>query len=321
MTTTTMEKRAERPPLESVREAPFSLVRAADDGEPGDGLTMDGWGAVFNQLTIIDSYEGRFKEQIAPGAMKRSFRETPPIIQFDHGRHPLIGSIPIASLRSVTEDVHPEFAPHGGAHIIGRVFDNWLMEPVRDAMASDPPAIDGMSFRFSVVREQWQYPDGKVIRDDDELMAELRKSWYNDVPEDELLIRTLKELRVPEMGPVVWPAYTQTSVGMRSKVIDLGRLIDGDPEQRKLFARAAFALDAAESEEQDDTAQRDAAADDAVAVEHPAESDDAQRSTTPDEGAVGEHPSTPRRFTDKQLRLMNQRDRLLNLRAVGERSR
>jgi phage head maturation protease len=51
------------------------------------------------------------------------------------------------------------------------VFDNWLMAPVRDAIAAG--AIDGMSFRFSVVREGWTYADGRPIRDDAALMAEL----------------------------------------------------------------------------------------------------------------------------------------------------
>lgn len=300
-------KRAARPPLESVREAPFSLVRSEDDTEANDGLTLDGYGAVFNRETIIDSYEGKFREKIAPGAMKRSFREAPPKVQFDHGRHPMIGSIPIASLRSISEEVDPVLAPEGGAHVVARLFDNWLMEPVRDAIAGE--AINGMSFRFSVVREQWETPDGKVIRDEDQLMAELRRTWYDDVPDNELLVRTLKELKVPEIGPVTWPAYADTSVSMRSKVIDLGRL--HDPEQRKLLAEAVFIADAAS---QDETAQRDAGDDEPPAVERPDESDDAQRSTPP---CVGERPSKP--LNARQLLLRNQRDTLINIKRKESR--
>lgn len=302
-------KRAARPPLESVREAPFSLVRSEDDSEQNDGLTLDGYGAVFNRETIIDSYEGKFREKIAPGAMKRSFRESPPKVQFDHGRHPMIGSIPIASLRSISEEVDPVLAPEGGAHVVARLFDNWLMEPVRDAIAGG--AVNGMSFRFSVVREQWETPDGKVIRDEDQLMAELRRTWYDDVPDNELLVRTLKELKVPEIGPVTWPAYADTSVSMRSKVIDLGRL--HDPEQRKLLAEAVFIADAAS---QDETAQRDAddEHEESSAVERPEESDDAQRSTPP---CVGERPSKP--LNARQLLLRNQRDTLINIKRKESR--
>lgn len=305
---TTMERRAKRPPLESVlREAPFAVRDTSDEGaEGGEGLTLDGYGAVFNRETIIDSWEGKFKETIAPGSMKRSFRETPPRIQFDHGRHPMIGSIPIAKLERIAEEVDPDLAPEGGAHIVGRVFDNWLMQPVRDAIAAG--AVDGMSFRFSVVREQWQTADGKVIRDDEELGAVLRATWYEDVPDDELPVRTLKELKVPEMGPVVWPAYSDTSVGMRSQVIDLGRL--NDPEQRKLLAQAVFIADAAE---QDDDAQRDT---DQV-VERPDidHTSDAQRSTAP----VGERPSTKRGMRALDVMVRKSRDVLLNIDKEGKK--
>jgi phage head maturation protease len=240
-------ERAKRPPQESVREAPFALVRDVTvDGQPDDGLTLDGYGAVFNRNTLIDSWEGRFWENIAPGSMKRSFRETPPKIQFDHGRHPLIGSLPVASLTSVTEDTDPVLAPDGGAHIIGRLLDNWLVQPVRDAISAG--AVDGMSFRFEVMDERWAYPDGKVIRDQDELMAQLDRTYYEDVADDELLVRTLRQLKVPEMGPVTWPAYEDTSVGVRSKlprVIDLGKL--GQPETRKQLARAVFMADRLEA--------------------------------------------------------------------------
>ena len=248
MSDTTIE-RAVRPPKEELRrETPFRL-RAADDGEAGDGLTLDGYAAVFNRETTIDSWEGRFKERIAPGAMKKSFRENPPRVQFDHGRHPLIGSIPIGAPERgyPREEVDPVLAPEGGAHVVARLHDNWLIQPVRDAIAS--LSIDGMSFRFSVVREQWHDATGKQIRDEEELRALLRRTWVEDVPDDELLVRTLQELRVPELGPVVWPAYQDTSVGVRSQevVIDLARL--GDPEERNKLAQAVLMADRADSDE------------------------------------------------------------------------
>jgi hypothetical protein len=113
----TNTERAAVPPREDLlRMAPFAL-RAADDANPDDGRTLDGWGAVFNRETVINSWEGRFREKLSPGSMKKSFRENPPRIQFDHGRHPLVGSIPIAALRSIAEESDPELAPDGGAHV------------------------------------------------------------------------------------------------------------------------------------------------------------------------------------------------------------
>ena len=245
MTVADQIKRAERPPAEGLRRtSPFALVRADGDGELGDGLTLDGYAAVFNRETIIDSWEGRFKERIAPGAMKKSFKENPPRVQFDHGHHPLIGSIPIGSIEDVREEVDAALAPEGGAHVIARLHDNWLVQPVRDAISSG--SVDGMSFRFSVVREEWHDAAGKKITDEDALREALRRTWYEEVPDEELLLRTLKELRVPELGPVVWPAYTDTSVGVRSVTLDLSRL--NEPEEQNKLARIVLMADRADAE-------------------------------------------------------------------------
>jgi HK97 family phage prohead protease len=251
MTATTDEQRLAAPPRDGVRRtSPFGL--RADEGDTeGDGLTLDGYAAVFNRETVIDSWEGRFREKIAPGAMKRSFQEAPPRVQFDHGQHPLIGSIPIGSVESIREDSHPTLAPEGGAHIVARLHDNWLIEPVRDAIKSG--SVDGMSFRFSVLQDEWRTAEGKLIKDARELEDLLRQSWMDNVPDEELLVRTLRQLKVPEVGPVVWPAYSDTSVGVRSQTItiDLGRL--HEPDQRSLLAQAVLMTDRADAETQDPT--------------------------------------------------------------------
>ncbi|TQN30607.1 phage head maturation protease [Haloactinospora alba] len=275
----TVERRAEVPPRDDVlRQAPFAL-RAADtrDDEPGDGLTLDGFAAVFNRESIIDSWEGRFREKISPGAMKKSFRENPPRVQFDHGRHPLIGSIPIASVERIAEETDPDLAPEGGAHVVGRLHDNWLIEPVRDAIAAG--AVDGMSFRFGVVRQRWFEASGKEIRDEETLREALMRTWMEDLPDDELILRDLKELRVPEVGPVVWPAYDDTSVGVRSTTIDLGRL--DDPDTRRELARAVLLADAIEQE--------------------PEQEEESPHATEPrDEDSAGEHDETPAREAPPQ---------------------
>lgn len=296
------------PPAEGVREAPFTVRDTSDDG---DGLTLDGWGAVFNRETVIDSWEGRFREKIAPGAMKRSFRETPPKIQFDHGRHPTIGSIPIAELRSISEDSDPEFAPEGGAHIVARLFDNWLVAPVRDAIAAG--AINGMSFRFSVLQESWATAGGAPIRDQRTLLDELARSA--DLADEELPVRTLRQVKVPEMGPVVWPAYADTSVGVRSEVIDLSRL--HDPEQRKLLARAVFMVDSAPVEtsaHEEGVPQRDTV----TVVERDQTPEPGEQHSTP---VAGVHSPSPALLRDIDLVLRNQRDSLITIHHRKERSR
>lgn len=279
-------QRAAKPPTDNLqRYSPFA-VRSGDavDGEAADGLTMDGYAAVFNRETIIDSWEGRFKEVVAPGSMRKSFREKPPIVQFDHGQHPTIGSLPIGSVRSVSEDSDPVLAPEGGAHIVARLFDNWLVEPVRQAIAAE--AISGMSFRFGVVRDEWRSVDGKVLKDE-ALYEALMESWMREVPDDELVTRTLKEVRVPELGPVVWPAYAETSVGVRSGTvtIDLGK-IKTDPAQRRMLAEAVLLADSVD-EGRDSPLHTGS-----PAVQHQPPPADSPRVTEPSTGAADEHGAT-----------------------------
>jgi len=297
-------QRAQRPPTEDLHRMATFAVRSdgEGDGEPADGLTMDGYAAVFKRETVIDSWEGRFKEIVEPGSMRKSFREKPPIVQFDHGSHPTIGSLPIASVRSISEDTDPVLAPDGGAHIVARLFDNWLVEPVRQAIAEG--AVNGMSFRFGVVRDEWRTPEGKVLKDD-ALYEALMESWMRNIPDEELLTRHLKEVRVPELGPVVWPAYAETSVGVRSgKVtIDLAT-IRTDPAQRRALAEAVLIADLVETE-------RDAPLlTGHLAEQHPTPSNDRPRVTEP-KGAADEHvSSSPERVaaTPSPARKSGERD-------------
>lgn len=162
-----------------VRSVDFELRNRGDDG-----YTLEGYAAVFNTRTLIDSFEGRFEEQIAPGAFKKTLSERAGkvVLQFDHGQHPLVGSIPLGRIDVLREDER-------GLLVRARLSKNWMVEPVRDAIAAG--AISGMSFRFQVMAEKW---------DDD-----------GPVP-----LRTITELKLYEVGPVVFPAYEDTVVGVRA---------------------------------------------------------------------------------------------------------
>lgn len=188
-----------------LRSVPFHLTRAdGDDGGEGDGLTLEGYAAVFDAATEIDSWEGAFSETIRKGAFRKTIRENTPVLQFDHGRHPLIGSIPIGAIEQLSEDDQ-------GLFVRARLSDNWLIQPVRDAIAER--SIKGMSFRFSVIREEWRDNAGKLIKPE-----ELGRLLW-DPGDRGPLQRTLIELRVPELGPVVFPAYTQTTVDVRARSV------------------------------------------------------------------------------------------------------
>lgn len=184
-------------------EAPRdNLVRQMSfaPAEAGDGNTLEGYAAVFDAWTEIDSWEGKFRERIAPGAFKKTLSERMPVLQFDHGTHPLIGSIPLGVFTQLRED-------QNGLFVRGRLSDNWLVEPIRDAIRDG--AITGMSFRFRVINDQWRKGSDRM-------------------PE-----RTITEVALYEAGPVVFPAYEQTSVGVRSREV-LTAL--ADPETRHELA-------------------------------------------------------------------------------------
>jgi HK97 family phage prohead protease len=211
------------------RSAPFTLTRATDEGS--DGLTIEGYGAVFNSPTRINSWEGDFEEVIAPGAFKRSLKARVPLMQFDHGQHPLLGSLPLGRWTVAEEDER-------GLHLVGRLTDNWLVTPFRDAIRDG--GVKGMSFRFAVVKDDWTDAAGKRLRDD-----EVADMLYRGPGDRGPILRTLREVRASEAGPVVHPAYEDTVVGVRSRdgkvVIDLGRL--HEPVQREQLAKIVALAD------------------------------------------------------------------------------
>lgn len=153
---------------------------ARDTGD--DGFTLEGYGAVFGQPTRIDSWEGLFDEQVDRSAFEKTLSERTPVLQFDHGRDPATGTVPIGLIKEIRGDNH-------GLFVQARLHDNARVEPIRQAIASG--SVDGMSFRFQVIRDAWDES--------------------SEVP-----MRTLKEVSLLEVGPVVFPAYAGASVGVRS---------------------------------------------------------------------------------------------------------
>ncbi len=217
----------------------------------GDGLTLEGYAAVFNSPTLINDWDGEYEETIAPGAFKRTINARTPVLQFDHGQHPVLGSIPIGAVESLAEDTR-------GLFVRARLFDNWMTEPVRQAI--DAKAIDGMSFRFQVVQDQRTEPKNA----------------------GELRTRLIKEVRLFELGPVVFPAYSDTSVSLRS----LASVVPG-------LTLSMTAGDAPVEERTEETAQPDTSEE--PAAESRSTSDEP---VTPDDPA--ESHSSPSTLAERQ---------------------
>lgn len=172
--------------------------RAASES---DGRTLEGYAAVFDADTEINSWEGKFKERISRGAFRKTLKERTPVLQFDHGHDSRFGNLPIGKFEDIREDKH-------GLRVQARLFEH--AEPIREAIAEG--AVSGMSFRFQVVRDSWADKNGNAITDRNQLAEMLYDPKHKAGP----LTRTIKEVRLMEAGPVVFPAYPQTSVGVRS---------------------------------------------------------------------------------------------------------
>lgn len=176
-------------------------------GEAGDGRTLEGYAAVFNKPTRIRSWEGEFDEEIAQGAFRATLKKRKPVMQYDHGRDARTGTVPIGSIEELMEDDQ-------GLFVRGRLFDNDAVEPVRQAIAGN--AITGMSFRFQVAREQWFDRDGKKVKE-----AELPRLLWEPGDRGPLKRSILEVDPLYELGPVAFPAYDTTSVGVRSLLAQL----------------------------------------------------------------------------------------------------
>ncbi len=165
-----------------------------------DGRTLEGYAAVFNTRTRIAATGGDFDETILPGAFARSLKTRTPVLQFEHGRDPRVGAVPIGAIEALSEDSR-------GLHVKATLYDNPVVEPVRQAIMGN--SIKGMSFRFGV-------PDGG-------------DTWTRERAGLEL--REIRDADVHELGPVVFPAYDTTTVSVRSLLAGL------DPEERAALIR------------------------------------------------------------------------------------
>ena len=168
---------------------PTRAVRAEDDEDEGRTLELQWY--VAERWTEIDSwFEGRFLEQIAPGAASKTIRENRANMRIllQHGRDPQLGDKPIAPIDLVEEN-------DLGGYAEGRLFDG--LDPL--VVEGLRAGVYGASFRFRVMRE--------------EIVEEPGESEHNPhgLPE-----RTIKEMAVQEFGPVTWGAYSEASAGVRS---------------------------------------------------------------------------------------------------------
>lgn len=156
-----------------------------------------GHAAMFN--TLSEEIYG-FREKIAHGAFKKTIKDDDVRALFNHDPNIVLGRNGPGTL-TLSED-------NKGLVI---EIDPPDTQQARDLMVSiERGDISQMSFAFRAVEEEWKFNEGK---DPD--------------------IRTLKEVRLFDVSPVTFPAYTQTDVGVRAlcDIASEARKIQEDKEE------------------------------------------------------------------------------------------
>ncbi|HUB99105.1 MAG TPA: S49 family peptidase [Solirubrobacterales bacterium] len=178
-----------QPPKDGlVRARPGLELRAAENG----GMPkLTGYMLRFNEPTVINSvFEGRFIEEIAPGATKKTLSENRSMrILFDHGADPSVGMKPLTEPRLVENT-------QGVRYDDPELFD---ADYVRELLPALRARQLGSSFKFRSVQEEWTDDPGRSAEN----------------PEG-LPVRRITEMKIYEGGPVVFPAYEGASAGVRS---------------------------------------------------------------------------------------------------------
>jgi HK97 family phage prohead protease len=153
--------------------------------EEGSRPVIQGYAALFDVETEIRSWYGSFKESLAPGCFKNSIASGRKVVSlFNHDVNYVLGSTSGKSLK-LLEDMR-------GLWIEVEPPDTQVGRDVVEYIRRGD--VQGQSFMFTITKEEWT-----IAKEATELDR-----------------RRILEVELFECGPVLFPAYEETSVGLRS---------------------------------------------------------------------------------------------------------
>lgn len=167
-----------------IRTFTFHEVRVVD-GTADQPTLIEGYAAVFNALS---EDLGGFREMIHPGAFAKTIKEADVRALINHDPAMVIGRTKNNTL-TMKEDIH------GLRVAITPPDTSYARDLVASLRRGD---IDQMSFGFETVRDEWHITNDEVMR-------------------------ALVEVKLFDVSPVTFPAYPQTTVGVRSKATEMQR--------------------------------------------------------------------------------------------------
>lgn len=179
-----------------------SMIASGLQSRGAGGRTIRGYAALFNSLS---EDLGGFREKIAPGAFARAIKEKQDVrALFNHDGNLILGRTKAGTLR-LKEDRQ------------GLAVEIDLPDSVfgKDLYASiERGDVSQMSFAFRARKDQWDLVNGESIR-------------------------TLIDVDIFDVSPVVYPAYSSTVIGVRSpRAYDLDESFHDDYRwQHDIFRR------------------------------------------------------------------------------------
>ncbi|BCJ86459.1 HK97 family phage prohead protease [Effusibacillus dendaii] len=179
------------------REIPISDVEVRTT--EGQNTVISGYAARFDKLSVP---LWGFREQIRKGAFENSVRNNNVKALWNHNSDIPLGSTKNGTLKLQEDDQGLRFE-------LELPESNWGQFAAEAIRRGD---VEGVSFGFQVKKDEWDKSDPKNV------------------------IRTLVEVDLIEISPTPFPAYPQTSVGVRSlqEVFEENVKIPPETPQRSL---------------------------------------------------------------------------------------
>lgn len=168
------------------RFIPFTEFELREEADKAPELV--GHASVFNQETVIADWFDEWREVVAPGAFKKTIKEADIRALFNHDPNIVLGRNKAGTLELREDDI--------GLETVIRPPDNEWGRPVLDAVRRGD--VTGMSISFQVIKESVEWP----------------KEGSQELPK-----RTIKEVKLFDVGPVTFPAFEQTDISARAKAI------------------------------------------------------------------------------------------------------
>ena len=150
-------------------------LRVLDDSP----LRIVGYAAIFNSLS---QDLGGFREQIAPGAFADALKKDDIRCLFNHDTNMILGRMAAGTLRMKEDEK--------GLHYENDLPDTHVGQHVRSAVARKDITGNSFGFKLREKGDNWERQGNEVVR-------------------------TLLSIRLFEIGPVTYAAYTETSVDVR----------------------------------------------------------------------------------------------------------